>query len=293
MKRLLLTGGNGFVGSHLLPILEKNDYEVLDLHAGAVNLNDKSSITKALGATKWNIVIHLAGISSVADCDRDPANARLVNVEYTKMLLEAVARTNPYAHFVFASTAQVYAPGEKLSETSAIAPINLYAQLKWEAEQAIQSFSEKSDLSATILRFFNHTHKTQPPNAFMPHIYKALMEVKGSAGPQKIPVGNLDLSRDIGSVRDLVQAILGVIQQQTWDFETFNVCSGHPKNLRTLAELLAAKLEVKPEFVVDPARVRANDPITIAGSHAKLTGATGWSPRVKTESQLIDDFLAD
>lgn len=239
------------------------------------------------------MVVHLAGISQVAECERDPQQARRVNVEYPRLLLEHLVETNSGTHFIFASTSQVYGAGVELTETSAIAPLNLYAETKCEAEEVVREFAGRNGLSATILRFFNHTHKTQPPSFFLPHVYRQLLSLREARGLHRIPVGNLEVARDIGSVRDLVRALLAVIQKASWELETFNVCSGQPKRLRTLASGLAARLEVDVEFVVDPSRVRANDPPVISGSPAKLTARTGWKPQVRSEQELIDDFLAD
>ena len=277
-----------------MPLLIKKGHQVIPANYPEFNLLDQKSVTKAVGDQTIDVVIHLAGMSHVVECENNKDQAFRINVEGTKNLLSAVLELNRPVHFIFASTAQVYkAPtadetNVTFTEDRPIQPQNYYASTKLEAEKAILEATQNPNLTATILRLFNHSHKSQAPTFFLPHLYQQL-----ASGETKIPVGNLDLARDIGSIRDLVKAIAKVVDQNDWQLEIFNICSGRGKNLRTLANLLAKKMNVKADFVVDPKRVRPGEPQTLIGSHQKLSGRIDWKPAIISEEQLVDDFLCE
>ncbi len=297
MKRILLTGANGFIGTHLRSSLEQNGFDVTCANLPQFDLEQTKSVNEFVGSRPWDLVIHLAGMSHVIDCENSPNKARAVNLDGTGRILDALVRQKKSCHFLFASTAQVYAApdmkevatGTIFDESRAVAPQNLYAETKYQAERLVESASTSSDLSATIVRLFNHTHKTQPPHFFLPHIFQCLK----NKPEEPIPVGNLDVDRDIGSIRDLTRAFLTILEKQNWQFDTFNICSGHAKNLRHLAMGLAKRLGVPANFVVESNRLRPNEAKVLIGSHEKFTKATQWTPKIKTEDQLLDDFLCD
>jgi len=298
LSRIFISGAQGFIGQHLTAALLEKGHQV---DGPTFELESETSIRSVLGTQVYDVAIHLAGISHVADCEKDPVHARDINVEGSKRLFQALNKTSPLCHFIFASTAQVYQAPQaheldreiEFTEDRAIQPQNLYAQTKWEVEEFLQGESSHLAHPVTVLRFFNHTHKSQSPRFFLPHVYRQLMECRGQSGTAKIPVGDLTLKRDLGSVRDLVQALMAVIEKRNWKFEIFNVCSGQAKELGVLAEELRKRLDVPAEFIKDPSRLRPGEPRVLKGSHAKLTKATGWEPRVRGEADLIDDFLCD
>jgi GDP-4-dehydro-6-deoxy-D-mannose reductase len=287
---ILITGTLGFVGAPLLKVLKAQG---LDARAAELDLLKPETITRELDAVKPALVVHLAGLSHVPTCEKDPEMALRVNRDGTRLLAEAHAAAVGKARFLFASTAQVYAAahGDEVTtqavftEERKIAPQNAYAKTKWEAEEALRAVAAKTGLRVTLLRFFNHTHKTQTPDFFLPHIYQQLQ-----AGKTEIPVGNLDVHRDFGALEDLLEALKIVVSRDLPD-EAYNICSGKAKHLRRLAEGLASRMGVQARFVTDPARVRKGEPLSLVGSHERLARATGWKPRSVTEDQLLDSFL--
>ncbi|HVY62714.1 MAG TPA: GDP-mannose 4,6-dehydratase, partial [Planctomycetota bacterium] len=132
------------------------------------------------------------------------------------------------------------------------------------------------------------------PDFFLPAVYAELAKAP-PGGPAEVRVGNLDVRRDIGAIGDLVEAFAAILDRPPAPGEarTFNVCSGRTKLLRSLAESLAARLGVRATFVVDPARVRSGEAVSIRGSHARLTAATGWEPKRAGEAELVESFMAE
>ena len=89
------------------------------------------------------------------------------------------------------------------------------------------------------MRPFNHTHRSQSPAFFLPHLYHVMSQASSSE-VLPISVGNLDLERDIGSIDDLISAFVAIVENSAASelYQVFNICSGRVKNLRKLAEVL-------------------------------------------------------
>jgi GDP-4-dehydro-6-deoxy-D-mannose reductase len=300
-RKVLVTGSKGFIGTRLVPYLTEAGWDAV---GADFDLLDFSAMISVVQQAPWDAVVHLAGISHIPTCEEAPSRGFSVNTAGTAALLEAMRRAAPQARLVFAGSSLVYrAPnpeegrqGLVITEERAIAPQNTYAQTKWAAELLIEDACRRESLRATVLRLFNHTHKSQSPDFFLPRLYKAIRDAqeKHPGEPIELTVGNLHVARDIGAVQDLVAAFAAVLERpQTSGCDAFNVCSGIAKRLSTLADGLAARLDAKLVFVTDPARVRADEPEILLGSHERLAHATGWRPRYANESDLLDAFLAN
>jgi GDP-4-dehydro-6-deoxy-D-mannose reductase len=287
VSKVLLTGSLGFVGA---PLLKRLRARGLDVCAAEMDLLKPETVRREVEAVQPALVVHLAGLSHVPTCEKDPELAFRTNRDGTRILAEALPRG---ARFIFASTGQVYAGarGEELStqavftEEREIQPQNTYARTKWEAEEALRSTRATRGLGLTVLRFFTHTHKSQSREFFLPGIYADL-----AAGKTEVPVGNLDIDRDFGALSDLLDALETVISKPL-PGEIYNVCSGRVKRLRRLAEGLAQRMGLQARFVTDPARVRKGEPVSLLGSHDRLTRDSGWAPKYVSEEQLLESFL--
>lgn len=297
--KVLLTGSSGFLGQWLKWAFLKKGWEVFTPEFDIRNFNEVESTISAL--PKPNVIIHLAGISSPDVAEKDPALAFAVNTMGTQILISVLEKLNIVAPLVFASTGQVYnIPIEiessevELEENSQIKPQNIYALSKWHGELIVSDSVKRGGLIQAInLRIFNHSHYTQSPQFFLPRIYKILMEESSSS--VKIPVGNIDLYRDIGSIFDLCDAFVGLLESfdRLSSFEVFNLSSGTRRHLKTVAELLANRMNKKIEFIVDPKRVRLNEPSSICGKNDRIKNKINWSPQTQSNDELIASFFKD
>jgi GDP-4-dehydro-6-deoxy-D-mannose reductase len=298
-QKVFLTGGSGFIGAHLRARLTSAGYQVF---APEIRIEDPREIEAKLATDTWSFVIHLAAQSSYAHCEEKPFETLSVNTTGTALLARSVAKIHPTSHFIFASTAQVYSPKIDHAATSDFiidencrtAPANFYPQSKLFAEAMLREISLDFGLKTTVLRIFNHSHKSQKPDFFLPHIYQELVKAKAQH-TKHIPVGNMDVSRDIGSVSDLVEAFSAILtaSEKLPNFEIMNVCSGQARSLRRLAQLLAQTLEVTVDFTTDSSRLRPGEIPSVRGSYEKLHRLTGWQPQTKSDEDLIRCFLAD
>ena len=291
-KRVLITGESGFIGSHLVKLLSGS---AIPAH---FQLFDVERIKKRFQETKPDVVVHLAAISIVAQCDADPDLAVKTNIGGTENVLSSLAELGQKPHFIFFSSAHVYDMTDSktgvIDEQSRVNPQNLYAKTKVEGEQLAEKYAQKAGIASTVLRVFNHVHHTQRQPTFLSSLYHEFLQRKESGSDAPIPVGNLDLYRDIGAVSDLLDAVGAVINRgPITPYQVMNVCNGQKRKLRDLAEIFAREAGVKNEFKIDPSRIRKVDPESVVGSHDKITKATGWSPKVKSNEDLIRSFLED
>lgn len=298
MKKVWVTGNTGFVGTVLSKRLRENGFDVL---VSDLDLQDERGLERFIAEANFDSVVHLAGISSVAACESDPGSAMCINTLAVIRLAKMVFKKAPEAHFIFPSTGQVYVPKEKdgdhsFCEENPISPLNTYAWSKYLAEQGLMNIASRGH-AVTCLRIFNHSHKSQKPEFFLPSIYAQMVEAKkqGKAEVELI-VGNLDLERDIGSVNDLISAFEVLISKGklSGGWSVYNMSSGATKNLRNLAHILASRLGLSVRFVVNPDLLRKNEPKKIIASCDNFSRDYSWSPVDAVNADaLIDSFLRD
>jgi len=289
MKSVLITGPNGFLGQNLIkklssseiaPILYEDD--ICDRIKFVDFINKYKSI---------DYCFHFAGLSSVKQCLDNPAEAIKINVTATNFMAQELITNFPKIQFVFPSTGQVYAASNAIiDENSNLAPFHFYAETKLKAEENLFKISQSSGLKTTIIRLFNHTHKSQSTNFFLPSIYQKLKDQA-----QVIKTGDLSVVRDIGAIQDLMEAFLNILEKpQSSLFETFNISSGIGKNLRVTVESLAHTLGQKAIFELDPNFLRSSEPNSIIASSIKFQKCFEWTPKHSlNEDYLIKNFLKD
>lgn len=301
---ILLTGGSGFIGDILIKYLHKLNYQV---YAPFFNITNMDEIVQSLNALPdIDTVVHLAGLSTFQSTQENEMETFNVNVKGCLNVAEATYNKWPSSNFFFSSSAHVYASNklnksEKivLTELSPTGPISLYGQSKLEAESKLKYFSETSGRKTVIFRFFNHTHKNQIGDVFLPSVYSQMLKFKNLStfDPNRtyeIKVGNIDIYRDIGSVFDLVKGLEIVLKNSKIleNFEIFNICSGQGRLLRELLKILSKKMGIKIFLNEDPSKIRFNEPVYVCGSYSKMLNYFKWKPQIKSNADLIDDFLA-
>jgi GDP-4-dehydro-6-deoxy-D-mannose reductase len=309
-RRILLTGASGFIGTHLLPLLQANLHPLDTIAvASRSNIDDLNGITHRhvdltdggqcddlIASTAPDIVIHLAGSASVGGSVGSELTIWQHNVMATLCLAAAVRRVNRPSRFVFASSAEVYGRAflsEPLaSETAVPDPISTYGHTKLAAEYLLRDVLGAAH-EIVLLRLFNSLGPNQDERfvagAFAAQI--ARME-RGEAEPV-LRVGNLKALRDFIDVRDTTRAIQRVaMREEAWPMGTtiLNVASGNPRSIESLLADFARSARVTFETVVDPERLRPSEIARAAGDASALERQTGWRPAIDWD-QTIGDTL--
>ena len=289
MKKILITGADGFLGSNLRAKCIANGIDVIGFHGDILNSSDIEENLNVID--NLDFVFHFAGISSVGDCLINKDHTVKVNVDAVRTLARKVNAKFSRAVFVFPSTGQVYADSDfDLTEKSEIKPISFYAETKRMAEIELENVSRELNSKIIILRLFNHSHISQGVNFFMPAVVDKINKT-----PERIVVGNLNLERDIGSVHDLMDAFVEIINTEYCSlghYEIFNLSSNKVKKLNAIVEEICLYLKKSPQIAVDLGLFRAGEPYKIIGSNLKFCKKFNWNPtRSKDEKALVASFF--
>lgn len=276
-QRALVTGRNGFTGRYVAAELEAAGYEVVGLSdrqdpdaTGSItaNLLDREAVRAAVAAIQPDVVLHLAAISFVAHGDAEEIYR--VNVIGSRNLLEALAQVEHKPQLVvLASSANIYgnAEGEQITEDTPPAPANDYAVSKLAMEHMARLWMDR--LPIVITRSFNYTGVGQSDQFLIPKIVGHFRR-----GERVIELGNTEVVRDFGDVRDVGKAYAAIVKARVAG-GTFNICSGVGHSLCDILDMMAEIAGYRIEVHVNQAFVRSNDVTRLVGSNGKLRQMTG------------------
>lgn len=300
MKKVLVTGANGFVGHHLVKELSENGLIVVGIggSAGAqekspfvseymvLDLNDATAVKK-IDFTGIDGVVHLAGLAAVGPSFDRPLDYITTNVGIEINLFEAALAQNAKPKFLIISSGSLYdakAP-LPLTEESAVIPSSPYAVSKLGQEDTARYYGQRG-FTCMIARPFNHIGPGQNPGFLVPDVAQQIIECE-QGKRSEVLVGNLDAQRDYTDVRDIARAYRLLLEKGVTG-ETYNICSGKAVSGHDIVSGLLEAAASKAPLKSDPARMRPSDNPVIYGDSSKLAKATGWQPQVALETTLAD-----
>ena len=309
MANILLTGGAGFIGSHLAERLVRDGNHLLvvddlnDFYSPAVKRNNLEAIrqTGSFEFVEVDIcdrerletlfsrfhpesVIHLAARAGVRPSLEQPLLYERVNVFGTVLLLE-LSRKYAARQFVFASSSSIYGTTSKtpFSEEEANPyPISPYGVTKLAGEKLCYCYAQLYKFPAVCLRFFTVYGPRQRPDLAI-HKFASLIE-QG----QEIPLfGDGNSLRDYTYIEDIIEGIVAALQLKS-SFEIFNLGNSHPISLLEMVKLLETKMRKSAKI-----RFLDNQPGDMPFTHADLAKAKrllGFVPKVPFETG-IEQFV--
>jgi GDP-4-dehydro-6-deoxy-D-mannose reductase len=252
-----------------------------------LDLSNGPQVSSAVASWHPDVILHFGAQSSVRDSWESPSRTIEVNTVGTLNLWTA-ARGQAVEHFIYVSSAEVYAPSlDPLHEDSAIGPQNPYGISKWTSEQLLSLLQRTSPVRLTILRPFNHVGPGQSHHFVVPQLVERLCRYQ-QVPTQAIRVGNLGVVRDFLDVRDAASAYAQAAASQTIS-GVFNVCSGVPRSISAVLDDLAGLAGLTAVAITeDPALMRPTDAPMLLGLAGRLSEATGWTPQIPWEQTLLD-----
>jgi UDP-glucose 4-epimerase len=306
-RRVLVTGADGFIGSHLAEALVRENAEVTALALynafdrygwlDEVDGEVRSSMTLVRGdirdgvamhrlAEGHDVVFHLAALIGIP-FSYDSAQSYIdVNVTGTLNILEA-ARAHEVGRIVHTSTSEVYgtAQTQPIPETHPLVAQSPYAASKIAADKLAESYALAFDLPVAILRPFNTYGPRQSERAVIPTVIRQALDPACDA----ISVGDVTPTRDFNYIADTVAAFLAVGAADRLDYgRAYNTGTGAAVSVGAMIELVRAATGTNKPVSRDPTRVRPeNSEVRALLSDSRaLRAATGWSPKVDLKSGL-------
>lgn len=307
MKRVLLVGGGGFVGGHLVDHLQDiGGYDVSLTHNGPLpegmediakyelDLLDSDGIARVLDSAHPDYLVHLAAQSSVALSWKDPALTVDVNVKGAANLLEGVRTSGLDPRILLVGSGEEYGAVAKednpISEAHPSHPGNPYAATKVAQEMLGEVYARAYGMHIMSVRAFNHIGPGQLPVFVVADFCRQVAEIEAGLREPVMYVGNLAAKRDFTDVRDVVRAYRMLLEYGE-PGELYNVGSGCAVSIQSILDMILSMAVCDIEVRVDRSRFRPVDIPIIEADISKLSAATGWKPEtslVDTVSETLD-----
>lgn len=307
-QRIVVTGGAGFIGSHVVDALLARGDEVIaidsfdpfydprtkrnNLAAASESaafrlfeedIRDCAALSKALDDAPCDAVIHLAAAVGVRPSIGDPSRYAAMNVEGTASVLE-LARQKGITRFIFGSSSSVYgdrSDGPFAESDPVDSPVSPYAATKRAGELLCHNAHSVAGLSVMCLRFFTVYGSRQRPDLAI-HKFVAMME----RGEPIALFGDGTTRRDYTHVGDITAGVLAALDHtaDTTEFEIVNLGGGHPVTLAELVDLLETLLGTKAS--VERLPPQSGDVTQTHASIEKASRLLGFKPLMNFEDGL-------
>ena len=295
MKKVLITGASGFIGSHTVESALERGYSVRVFlrynstgYVGNLRFlgkklkdieifwGDSRDYTSVLRAVKGvDYVVHLAAQISVPYSFQNPIDFAMNNVVGTTNILKASVECG-ISKFVYTSTSEIFGGSdEPLNEDSLRIPKSPYSASKVGADAMVKSFFYTYDLNTLILRPFNTFGPRQSIRALIPWIiYQGLRS-------EKVKLGNLEPKRDFTYVKDTVEGILLALEKETEGGDEINLGTGRSFSVMEVVEVVSKvlgkdlKVEVEEKFK----RPKKAEVFNLIADNSKAKRVLGWEPK--------------
>ncbi len=289
MKKILITGGAGFIGSAIIQHLSEFDYEIFvidnlsfgnrkfieidDEHFFENDILDKEKMFEIFEKIKPDWLLHLAAIHFIPYCNKHPYQAADINIRGTMNILDA-AEASGVKKIFFASTAAVYPIyDEAVTENHKTAPLDIYGLSKLTGERLLNEFHLKTQMPAVICRFFN----AFGPNETNPHLIPEIQN-QINAGKRTIKLGNLTPKRDFIHTYDMARAVRLLMEKDIQGIDTFNLGRGIEYSVTDIVKAFERQLGQKITIEQEQSRIRKTERMHLLADVTKLKTETSWSP---------------
>jgi len=305
MKRILITGANGFCARHLIRRLAAaGDSEVhgTDIQTTSappsglksyrpLDLSSRSQVGGLLQRLRPDDIFHLAGRQRGT-----PRELYRVNFMGGVYLLEAVKRFAPHARVLMVGSAAEYGHVPRLSmpvaESFPCRPLGAYGISKFAATSMARDYALNHGVKAITARPFNIIGPGLSEDLMLGAVLGRIRRaVATGKEPLRIAVGRLDTERDFIAVDDVVDAYIAMLDTPSWG-DVFNICSGVPRTVRSVLEALVSHSERPIQLEVDPVLVRPADVPCMFGSFEKAHSEFGFEPRCPLDAAIEATWLA-
>lgn len=306
-KRILVTGADGFIGSHLTEALVEAGYDVrafvyynsfnsngwLDSIPSEIknkieffpgDIRDPNGVREAMKYV--DIIFHLAALIAIPFSYHSPDSYIDTNVKGTLNIIQA-ARDNEVKRVLVTSTSEVYGTAQfvPITESHPRQPQSPYSASKIGADAVADSFYRSFELPITIVRPFNTFGPRQSARAVIPTIISQLLN-----GAEEIKLGDITPTRDLLYVKDTVSGFLKIAQCDELIGHEVNIATQSEISVGDLAQSLINQINPNAKIVSDSVRIRPkkSEVFRLFGSNEKLKSFTDWKLNYSLEEGLAE-----
>ena len=306
-KEILVTGGCGFIGSHLVEMLVKNGNKVIcfdrynpnnhwgwlensdvkdDIEVILGDIRDFDSVYDALKGVE--LVFHLAALIGIPYSYVSPLAYIRTNIEGTYNVLESARLLNT-DQIVTTSTSETYGTAQyvPIDEAHPLVGQSPYAATKISADQIAFSYFRSFDLPVKIARPFNTYGPRQSSRAIIPTIITQILEGKG-----EMRIGNTSPTRDLTYVVDTCRAFIEIAKQSEFKGNVVNIGTNSEISIQDLITKIEKISGRKVKTVLDKERIRPekSEVERLISSNEKILSKTNWKPEISLEEGLTKTF---
>jgi len=298
---ILITGGTGFAGSHLVEELIKRGYKNIHVTAFGTQNNIVHSLIPANNVHQLDLtkekptfelikkikpdhIYHLAALSAVGSSFDKIKFILKSNLELQLNILNAIKKYAPKSRNLIIGSALEYKPSEDPhQETDSLGPISPYAVSKVLQDTLSYSYAKTYNLDIVIARPFNHIGERQAPGFVVSDFASQIVKIE--RGQQtEIKVGNLKATRDFTDVHDMVKAYILLIEKGK-SGEIYNIGSGKGYSIQEILDTLCQLSNTKVKIETDQDKYRPIDVPKIIADNSKIK-KLGWQTQVDIEDTL-------
>ena len=298
MKKILVTGGTGFIGSALIAELQKQHCDILvydnlsfgnrkfvslpDDRIVVGDLLDRERLLASVRDFQPDQIVHLAAIHFIPYCNQHPFDSANINIKGTMNLLEAATELPKLELVVFASTMAIYPICDHaVTETHMPGPLDIYGLSKLTGEHLMRDFHLRTGKPALALRFSN----AFGPNETNPHIIPEIAR-QVNEGRRTIQLGNLAPKRDFIHTSDMAVAMRLFLERFREGHEIFNLARGIEYSIQEVVDAFSRQLGEPITVEVDAARVRKVERMHLLADITKLKAFLQWEPKVSLDEGI-------
>lgn len=306
-KKVLVTGADGFIGSHLVEALLAQGCDVrafvyynsfnswgwidtlppevtrtLDVFSGDVR--DPNGVFESM--KKCDVVFHLAALIAIPFSYHSPDSYVDTNIKGTLNVLQAARRLDT-ARVIVTSTSEVYGTAQyvPIDEKHPFQGQSPYSATKIGADRLAESFYRSFETPVVIVRPFNTYGPRQSARAVIPTIITQLL-----LGQTELRLGSLTPTRDFNYVKDMAEGFISLAKADSSVGKEINIATGKEHSIGDVAQILISELNPNARIIVDEQRLRpeASEVFRLMGDNTLITTLTQWRPRYELDAGLLD-----
>jgi UDP-glucose 4-epimerase len=288
--KILITGGAGFIGSHVCEAFSDQDIHVIALPqedtwridklkttVHRIDLKNSAQLQKIAADINPDAVIHLA---ANIDGNRDPSRI-LAMIDDNAITTLNILHEFPNARILIAGTVEEYGRGKTpFREESPEDPVSPYSLSKTISTRIARYFHTIEGSRVTIIRPFLTYGARQAESQLIP------MMIRKALANETIEIPSPTISRDLVYVKDMATGIRAVFDHDATIGETVNISSNHEYKFVDIAKHIITLTKSNSKITINPAKIRKNEVLATQGDNTKIKKLTGWQPIYSIEEGL-------